>query len=71
MRPRAELADKGDGDFMPSDEACKFCRAKEVCRARADHNLALFDDAPDIILMTVGEAAELLASRPCGIRSVP
>lgn len=40
VRPRAELAIKGDGEFCAGDH-CKFCRAKAVCRARADKNMEL------------------------------
>ena len=35
VMPRAELAIKGEGEFVPGDH-CRFCRAKETCRARAD-----------------------------------
>lgn len=40
VKPRAELAIKGEGEFC-AGEHCKFCRAKAVCRARADKNLEL------------------------------
>jgi hypothetical protein len=40
IRPLAERADKGEGDFVPGDW-CRFCRAKSQCRARATSNLAL------------------------------
>lgn len=60
VKPRALLAFEGKGDFAPSSETCKFCRAKAMCRARAEANLKLFDDAPDVMLMTIEEAGELL-----------
>lgn len=41
IRPRAELAYKGEGEYNPSDKACRFCRAKAQCRARATKNLDL------------------------------
>lgn len=47
VKPRAKLAYKGEGEFAPSEEVCKFCRAKAQCKARADKNLKLFDEAPD------------------------
>ena len=51
VRPKAELAIAGEGEFVPGDH-CRFCKAKAVCRARADENLALmkldFRD-PDIL----------------------
>lgn len=40
VKPRAELAIKGEGEFCAGDH-CKFCRAKAVCKARADKNLEL------------------------------
>jgi hypothetical protein len=61
VKPRAALAFAGEGEFSPSEDTCKFCRAKEQCKARADVNLALFDDAPDSLLLTVEEAGQILA----------
>lgn len=40
VKPRAELAIKGEGEFCAGDH-CKFCRAKAVCKARADKNMEL------------------------------
>lgn len=60
VKPRAELAFAGKGEFNPSSETCKFCRAKETCRARAEENLKQFDEAPDVFLLTVEEAGQLL-----------
>lgn len=40
VKPRAELAIKGEGDFVPG-EHCRFCRVKHKCRARAENNLVL------------------------------
>lgn len=59
--PRAKLAYKGEGEFAPSEETCKFCKAKAVCRARAQMNMAVFDEAPDPTLLSLAEASELLA----------
>ena len=60
VKPRALLAFEGKGEFAPSSETCKFCRAKATCRARADANLKLFDDASDVFLLTIEEAGQLL-----------
>jgi hypothetical protein len=60
VKPKAKLAIKGAGEFAPSEEACKFCRAKAQCKARADKNLELFDDMPDPLLITPTEAGEIL-----------
>lgn len=35
IKPLAERAWNDEGDFNPSEEVCKFCKAKHVCRARA------------------------------------
>lgn len=40
LKPTAELAFKGEGEFCAGDH-CKFCRAKSVCKARADKNMEL------------------------------
>ena len=44
LKPTAELAFAGDGNFL-CGEWCGFCKAKNECRARADANLelALYD----------------------------
>jgi hypothetical protein len=42
IKPTAQKAFKGEGDFVPG-EHCKFCRAKAQCRARADQFTALKD----------------------------
>lgn len=60
VMPRAALAYKGAGEFAPSAETCKFCRAKEQCRARAEANLKLFDEASDALTITPDEAGEFL-----------
>ena len=40
VKPKAELAIKGEGEFCAGDH-CRFCRAKAVCKARANKNLEL------------------------------
>ena len=40
LKPKAELAIKGAGDFV-SGEHCRFCRARSTCRARTERNLEL------------------------------
>lgn len=61
VAPRAKLAYAGKGNFNPSEETCKFCKAKATCKARAEENLKLYDDGFDARLLTVQEAGELLA----------
>ena len=40
-KARAAMAINGAGDFNPGEDQCRFCRAKQQCRARADHNVQL------------------------------
>lgn len=40
LRPISELAYEGKGEFKVG-EHCKFCKAKAICRKRAEHNLEL------------------------------
>ena len=40
LRPAGEMALHGEGDYS-SGQWCRFCRAKAVCRKRAEENLAL------------------------------
>ena len=40
LKPKAELAAKGEGDFV-SGSWCRFCKARNTCRARAESFLEL------------------------------
>lgn len=42
---RADLALSDDPEYTPGEDQCRFCRAKNLCRARRDHamQIALFD----------------------------
>lgn len=60
VKPKAKLAYAGEGEFAPSEKACKFCRAKEQCKARTDEHLKLFDESPDPLILTPGEAGAIL-----------
>lgn len=60
VKPKAKLADQGKGDFAPSEDVCRFCRAKQQCRARTEKNLSLFDESPDALTITLQEAAAIL-----------
>lgn len=42
IKPLAQKAFNGEGDFVPG-EHCKFCKAKAQCRARAEQYAALED----------------------------
>ena len=60
LKPKAELAFKGDGEYKPGDW-CRFCRASVECKARAEENLKVakfeFKNPP---LLTDDEIAEIL-----------
>ena len=47
LKPKAELAAKGEGEFC-AGEHCRFCKVKATCRKRAEYNLAIakYDFAP-------------------------
>ncbi len=52
VKERAALAVKGEGEFAPGKDTCRFCRARELCEARAKYNvrLAFFtDQKPSLI----------------------
>ena len=59
--PKVEEAVKGDGSFAVG-EWCRFCKARNTCRARADHFLDLAKmDFEDPALLTDEEFAEVMA----------
>ena len=51
LKPNAELAHKGEGDYLPGPW-CQFCKAAVKCRARAEEKLQLarFEFAPPPLL---------------------
>lgn len=61
VKPLAELAHKGEGEFVPGDH-CRFCRAKAICRARSDNHTALEDfGMATPPLLSDAEVGEILA----------
>jgi len=40
LAPTAQLAIKGEGEYKAGDH-CQFCKAKAICRKRAEYNLEL------------------------------
>ena len=61
VAPAAALAVKGEGEYKPGPEACRFCRARADCRARANAFLELFDENPEPGLLSRGEQGAILA----------
>ena len=51
LKPKAELAHKGEGEYLPGSW-CQFCKAAVTCRARAEEKLQLarFEFAPPPLL---------------------
>lgn len=61
LRPKAELAINGQGEFIPGSW-CRFCKARNKCRARADSFLKLAEkDFKAPALLTDDEIAEVLS----------
>ncbi len=73
VKPLADQAFKGEGEFKPSPDTCRFCRARYTCRARAKENTALEDfkgiaapskaesgEFPKPTLLTDSEVGEVL-----------
>lgn len=61
LRPKAVLASTGGGEFCAGDH-CRFCRAKNQCRARAVKNLELLKyEFQDPALLMDEEIAEIIS----------
>lgn len=60
LKPKALLASTGGGEFC-AGEHCRFCRAKNQCRARAVKNLEVLKyEFQDPALLTDEEIAEII-----------
>lgn len=60
VKPAAKLAHAGKGTFKPGDH-CQFCKAKNLCKARADKMLDIAKfDFKDPNLLTDEEVASVL-----------
>lgn len=61
VRARAALAWKGEGEFAPGEDTCRFCRVRAQCRARSDYNVKQAFDIGELPpLITPEEAGERL-----------
>ncbi|MCW2279896.1 DUF2800 domain-containing protein [Lactococcus lactis] len=62
VKPRAQLALAGEGEFAPSEKACRFCPARAVCKARAEKNLevAIKYDFADANALEGDQISEIL-----------
>ncbi|OLN21881.1 nuclease [Domibacillus antri] len=59
VKPRAEMAWNGEGEFVPGDH-CRFCKVKHTCRARAEANLNVPQKLVDPDLLTPEEISDIL-----------
>jgi len=59
VKPRAELAAEGKGEYVPG-EHCRFCLGRGQCKARADINMQVYKSSPDVNLLSFEEAGALL-----------
>lgn len=60
LKPKAELAFAGEGDFVPGAH-CQFCKAKAVCKALADQSLEIAKyEFADPNLLTDADIADIL-----------
>lgn len=62
LKPAAELAFAGDGNFL-CGEWCGFCKAKHECRARAEANLLLAQHAFKLPPLLEDTEIEVILSR--------
>lgn len=75
VKPRAEMAVKGEGTLHASEEACRFCKLRGKCKARADMQLEtarkefqIVDDRHSIVqAMTPEQIADVLTIAPAFI----
>lgn len=60
VKPTAVKAFAGEGEYVSGDH-CRFCRAKSLCRARAEFNTAIEDEYPKKPpIISSSEVGELL-----------
>lgn len=60
LAPIAQIAYEGLGEFKPSEDACRFCRANGSCKAQADYFVSLFDENEDDGRLDPAAAGEIL-----------
>lgn len=62
VRPAAELAFAGKGEFHPCEKACRWCLAKATCKARGEKEMeALSYELRDARLYSNDEIASILS----------
>ena len=63
VRPRAEEAIKGEGALQASEKACKFCKVRAKCKARADQQLALAQKEFEVVDLKANIAKNMTPER--------
>lgn len=62
LKPAAALAFAGEGEFNPSEETCRFCRARGVCKANAEFNLKMAEyEFKSALMLSDEEVSNILA----------
>lgn len=62
LKPAALLAEKGEGEYRSGDH-CRWCKAKAVCRRRAEDNMALARyEFAEPALLTNEDIADVLSA---------
>ncbi len=69
VKPAADQAYKGEGEFNPGETQCRWCLAKESCRARARKNLKTFVENEGSDKMLTHEELAMLLPRLKEIKS--
>lgn len=65
VRPAALKAWDGEGEYVPGEKQCMFCKAKPVCKALAEYNLELAKhEFADGAVMEDSAVADVLARLP-------
>ena len=67
LAPIAQIAYEGLGEFKPSEDACRFCKANGSCQAQADYFVELFDENEDDGRLGPAAAGEIL-QRAAGMK---
>lgn len=68
LAPIARVAFEGGGEYKPTEDNCRFCKAAGACQARADYFVSLFDDNDDTEILSTEDAAVLL-TRAAGMKA--
>lgn len=71
VAPRAEMAIKGIGKFTPTEDACRWCKLKGKCKARADMQLKeaqkefeILDEPAEIQNLSAQQISTILTIAP-------